>query len=112
MAALNLKEIDWKISELEQQESSWQSYEKLSILYTVRNEMLGLSATQPKITAYSEAGNPVSERLGRYGDSDFLQAVEGVDPAAAWAIMDELMKTLQVVSRRTYDGVMQKLERI
>ena len=40
----NLKEIEWAISELEQEESSFPVYAKLANLYTVRNEMLGSSS--------------------------------------------------------------------
>lgn len=110
MAAPNIKEIEWAISELEGEESSKAGYILLAALYTCRNEMLGLSASQQQIAAYSEIG-PMEERLGRYGDSDFLRAVEGKGPGAAWVVMDELMETLQVVNRRVYDSVMRKLER-
>ena len=95
MSAPNLKEIEWAIQELEQEESSFPVYAKLANLYTVRNEMLGLSAPQPQIAAYSEAAGPSAERLSQYGDSDFLQAVEGKDPAEAWAVMDELMESFR-----------------
>ena len=44
-----------------------------------------------------------------YGDSDFLQAVAGKDPAAVWEILDDLMDTLHVVNPRVYDGVMRKI---
>lgn len=112
MSAPNLKEIEWAISELEKEESSFPVYAKLANLYTVRNEMLGLSANQPQIVAYSEAAGPTGvgpNALGRYGDSDFLRTVEGKDPAEAWTIMDELMETLQVVNQRAYDSVMRKM---
>lgn len=111
MSAPNLKEIEWAIHELENLESSDSRYTLLAALYTCRNEMLGLS-TRPQTAAYSEAAPAVSERLGQYGDSDFLRAVEGKDPVKAWAVMDELMETLQVVNRRTYDNVVGKLERL
>ncbi len=112
MSAPNLKEIEWAISELEQEESSEDRYTLLAALYTCRNEMLGLSAPQPQIAAYSEAPAPAQERLGHYGDSDFLRAVAGKDPSDAWAVMDELMETLQVVNQRAYDSVMRKLGRL
>ena len=99
MSAPNLKEIEWAISELEKEESGWQVYGKLA-------------DQQPQIAAYSEAAGPIEEQLGQYGDSDFLRAVEGKDPAKAWAVMDELMETLQVVNGRIYDGVMRKLGRL
>lgn len=117
MSAPNLKEIEWKISELEQTESSWQSYNNLATLYTVRNEMLGRSAPPPQIAAYSEtagpaASGPVMESAAKYGDSEFLRAVEGKDPAKVWSVIDGLMETLQVVNRRLYNSAITKLERI
>ena len=109
MSAPNLKEIEWAIQELEQEESSFPVYAKLANLYTVRNEMLGLSAAQPQIAAYSEAAGPAVEKLGKYGDSDFLRAVAGKDPVRAWAVMDELMDTLLTVNAKVYNSVMAKL---
>ncbi len=112
MSAPNLKEIEWAIHELEQEESSFPVYAKLANLYTVRNEMMGISTAQPQISAYSEAGISASETLKQYGDSDFLRAVSGKDPAAAWSVMDELMETLQVVNPRAYDSVLRKINRL
>lgn len=112
MAAPNLKEIEWAISELEGEETSKAGYILLAALYTCRNEMLGAPTPQPQIAAYSEAAAPVDERLGRYGDSEFLRAVEGLDPTAAWAVMDEHMKALRMFNPKVYDGVMRKLHSI
>ena len=74
--------------------------------------MLGNTQQELPVVAYSDAGIPTSETLGLYGDSDFLRAAAGKDPAAAWAVMDELMDTLRVVNPRAYDSVMRKLERL
>lgn len=112
MSVPNLKEIEWAILELEQEESSFPVYAMLANLYTVRNELLGQSAPAVQAAAYSEAAAPVREVLGQYGDSDFLRAVAGKDAASAWAVMDELMETLRVVKQRTYDSVMRKMERL
>ena len=112
MSAPNLKEIEWAIHELEQEESSFPVYAKLANLYTVRNEMMGISTAQPQISAYSKVGISASETLKQYGDSDFLRAVSGKDPAAAWSVMDELMETLQVVNPRAYDSVLRKINRL
>lgn len=49
------------------------------------------------------------ETVGEYGESDFLQAVKGKDPAAMWGIVDELMDTLKMVNERVYNGVMRKI---
>lgn len=111
MSAPNLKEIEWAISELEKEDSSKPGYILLAALYTCRDAMLGPPPARPQAAAYSEA-RPPAEALGRYEGSDFLQAVAGKDPQAAWAIMDELMDTLQAVNRRAYESVMRKLQNI
>ena len=111
MSKPNLKEIEWAIDELENKESSFSNYSKLASLYMVRNEMLGTHLPQQQAMGYSGTA-PMQEPLGLYGESEFLQAVEGKEPAEAWAVMDELMETLQIVNRRTYDSVMRKLEKL
>ena len=111
MPAPNLKEIEWAISELVREESSFPVYAKLANLYTVRNEMLG-SVQQPQITARAEASDATHDGLEQYGESDFLKAVAGKSGAKAWAVMDELMDTLHVVNPRAYESVLRKLGRI
>ena len=61
MSAPNLKEVEWAISELEQEESSLPNYEKLAIFYILREKMLGDAQPDPEppLSTYSEAA-PVS----------------------------------------------------
>ena len=47
--------------------------------------------------------------IGDYGESDFLKAIRGKDPAEVWAVMDELMETVRMMNPRLYDGVMHQL---
>lgn len=109
MSAPNLKEIEWGISQLEDQESSEGRYTLLAALYTCRDHLLG---AQPSASAYSHAAPPAHMPLDQYGDSDFLRAVAGKDPAGAWTVMDELMETLRVVNARAYSSVLRKLDRL
>ncbi len=108
---LDIREIEYWISRYEQEADRLDQCVTLSALYSIRDKMLGTSTSQQPIAAYSEAA-PVQETLVRYGDSDFLRAIEGKDPSAVWDIMDELMETLKAVKRRAYDSVMRKLERL
>lgn len=112
MAAPNLKEIEWAISELESGESSFQVYSKLADLYACRNEMLGVSSKQPQMMAYSMEAEPVRERVDRYGDSDFLRVVDGKDLEKVFSILDENMETIRVTNSKMYESVMRRLERI
>lgn len=105
MSAPNLKEIEWAISELEQEESSFSNYIKLAALHTVRDKMFKPQQTQ-EIAEYS----PTSTRvIARLGDSDFLSAISGKDMESVLAIIDELMDTLKTVNERAYNNVMQKI---
>ncbi len=112
MTKPNLKEIEWAISDLEEQDTSENRYILLAALYTCRNHMLGLSATNPQPSAYSEAEISVPKALGLYGKSDFLHAIAGKDPVDIFSVMDELMETLHVVNPRAYNSVLRKISRI
>lgn len=109
---LDPKEIDIEIARLEYGESSYPAYAKLADLYTIKNQMERGKGAAPRYEqAYSSAAAPVehTEMTGFYGDSEFLRAIEGKDPADVWAIMDELMDTLHTVNPRVYNGVMRKI---
>lgn len=43
------------------------------------------------------------------GDSDFFTAIDGRKASEMWAVMDELMSTLEVINPRLYEGVMRKI---
>ena len=109
MAKPNLKEIEWAISDLEEQETSENRYILLAALHICRDHMLGYSQPGPAIAAYSEAAVAEVEVLGQYGDSEFLRAAAGKDPEKVLMVIDDLLDALQVVNRRAYDNVMRKL---
>lgn len=109
MSAPNLKEIEWAIAELEKEESSFPLYAKLANLYTVRDKMTGGSIQKPQIAAYSEAARPEAFVLGRYGDSEFLKAAEGKDPALVLSALDDLMSAIQMVRPNAYTNVMRAI---
>lgn len=78
----------------------------LAAFYTIQDHLY-----PQEESGYSYAPEPTTkeDEIGEYGDSDFLQAIKGKDPAAVWAVMDELMDTLSMVNHRVYDGVMRKI---
>lgn len=103
---LDAHEIDHAIAQLEYEESSYPAYRNLAALYTIRDHMQRTMEPVYEPMEYSESPAPTMEL---YGDSDFLRAVAGKDPAAVWGIIDDLMDTLQVSFPRAYDGIMRKL---
>ena len=107
---LDRKEIDIEIARLEYGESSYPAYAKLANLYTIRDRMDRQERQMPYEVSYSAAPAALEDSsvVGEYGDSDFLRAASGVDQHDAWAIMDDLMDTLNIVNRKIYDSVMRK----
>lgn len=76
---------------------------KLAAYYIILNQMY---PEEPFITGYSRA---MPETVTVNSNSEFAEAVNGMDPGSAWALMDELMATLSVVNPRLYAGVMRKI---
>ena len=101
-------EVNRWIARLETEESSWKNYERLAVLYAIRDQQSGTRERALPV-AYSAAPAPVS--VETYGDSDFLRAVSKVSQEKAWDVMDELMDSLKIVNERVYNSVMQKLEK-
>lgn len=94
---IDLDEINRTILMLEDKDTTYANCEKLADLYIVRDHVTGQQAKQP-------------QPLDVSGDSEFLQAVDGKDSMAAWAIMDDLMDTLRVVNPKAYASVLRKFE--
>ena len=69
---------------------------KLADLYIVRDHITGQQAAQPTPLTVDPS-------------SEFLQAVDGKDSVAVFAIMDDLMDTIRVTAPRAYDSVMRKV---
>ena len=93
---VDLKEIDWAISQLENTELSYMNCIKLASLYTIRNQHnfspIGMVSVQ--------------------ADTEFLHTVQGKPTEAILGVMDELMNSLQVISPKIYQEVLEKLQQI
>lgn len=112
---LDAAEIRKEIARLEYEESDYKNYAKLADLYVIRKQMQEeeQGSRSMHLRAYSGAPTPVTAEpatVGEYGDSEFLLAVSGKDPAKAWAVVDELMDTLSLVNRKVYDSVLRKIK--
>ena len=112
---LDKAEIRKEIARLEYEESSYPNYAKLADLYVIRDKMQEEERDDGGRYAsyYSGAPAPVTAEpatVGEYGDSEFLLAVAGKDPAKAWEVVDELMDTLSLVNRKVYDSMLRKIK--
>lgn len=83
---------------------------KLAALYTVLDHMETGEREYELSRSLTQEGQ--ESRIGLYGDTDFLRAIDGKQAAQAWKIMDELMDMLRVVNQRVYDRFIEKLERL
>lgn len=104
---ITLEEIEEAIRKEENAPHTYDTCRRLASLYILRDYMGGGGFAG----GYSRnAGD--SERIGRYGDSEFLELIEGRSPAGVWAVLDELMETIMITNRRLYDGVMRRLDAV
>lgn len=77
---------------------------KLAAYYTILNEIQGKPATE-----YSSAPAPVKETADYYSETEFGKAIQGKDLNQVLALIDELMSTVEIINKRLYLGVMQRL---
>lgn len=86
---------------------------KLAAFYTIRDKMYpgepgGEHEAQPVF--YSRSAGPMPDGEVEYiSDTEFGQAVSGLDVAQVMPVMDELMTTVQAILPKLYNGVMRKL---
>ena len=116
---LDEAEIRKEIARLEYEESSYPNYAKLADLYTIRRQMQEGAQENRSRRVYAYSGDPApapvsvqTQTVGEYGDSDFLRAVAGKEPAKVWPIVDELMDTLSVVNAKVYNSVMHRIDAV
>ena len=83
---------------------------KLAAFYTIKKELFGEEKGGDD-RLYSYAPSP-EESAGQYGDSEFLEAVEGKPVEGLMVIMDELMDSMKILQPRIYDSVMRKVRNL
>lgn len=96
---INPDELDKEILMLEKKDTTYANCERLAWLYIVRDHVTGQQQAQPT-------------PLNISGDSEFLQAVDGKDSVAVWAIMDDLMDTIKVTAPKVYDRILRRVKEL
>lgn len=92
---------------------------KLAAFLTIREQLFSTPSPNPTLDVspetlgYSYAATPEATSNTVYidGDSEFAEAINGMDETSAWRLMDELMSTIKIVVPRLYDGVMRKIKK-
>ena len=95
------RDLERTIEELEKNPSTYQDCEKLATFYILLDHLYGET---PQVTVPK-----TQDKVGQYGESDFLAGVSGMDAGRAWLLMGELMEAVRVTNPRLYDSVMRKI---
>ena len=94
---------------------------KLAAFLTIQKEMFGKPDTAPiqpmqpiqPVQSYSYAAEPMRDKpddtIDYQSESEFARLIHGKSANDAWAVMDELMDTLEVVYPRLYNSVIGQL---
>ena len=65
--------------------------------------------TAPLNGAPMQSEGSASDTVTVDGNSEFLQAISGRKSSEMWAVMGELMDTLQAINPRLYNSVLRKI---
>lgn len=92
-------ELDKTILELEMRDTTFANCARLADLYIVRDHLTGQQTVQPTPLFVDTS-------------SEFLQAVDGKDSVAVFAVMDDLMDTLRATAPRVYDRILRRVKEL
>ena len=93
---ISLETVENDIAELEKRDTCFATCERLAWLYIVRDHLRGYN-TSPEAT------------MALNGSSDFIQAVNGMNPEKVMPIIDELMEAVQALHPKMYEKVLAKI---
>lgn len=93
------------IDDLEMAPATYQNAEKLATFYTLYDHLYVREIPKNLVEMTREV------TIDRYGDTEFLKAIDGMDAEKAWLIMDELMTTLMALQRKLYDATIDRLQK-
>ena len=107
------------VNEIMEGKHTIQNCERLAAIYTVLDHLYPENAENSQKMAlnsqnmgYSYDNKVETESkpvVGRYGNSEFLQAVAGNDIKDVLLLMNELMDAITVLNPRLYDSVIRRL---
>lgn len=92
------------IDELEMSPATYQNAEKLATFYSLYDHLYIQKEPMNRIESVREV------IIDRYGDSEFMRAIEGKDAEKEWLIMEELMETIRLLQPRLYQATLDKLK--
>lgn len=91
------------IEELERSPATYQNAEKLATFYQLYDHLYTQREPERRIESAREV------TIDRYGDSEFLQTIEGQNAERTWSTMDELMSTIRALQPKLYLATIDRL---
>lgn len=101
---LTRRELENAIAECESNPSSFNDCQKLATFYTIYQHCFAEKEPKESRSVYTETV------IDDYGDSEFLDIIRDREAGDVWAVMDELMMTLQVVNPKLYNATLRKID--
>ena len=82
---------------------------QLAAFYTIYDHLYPQQTDQKEAVPQRIFQTVEEDTIADYGDSEFYRLISGRKAADVWAVMNELMETLQVINPRLYDGVIREI---
>lgn len=96
---ISIQHINGEIAALEAEKPTFAVMARLADLYTVRDHIIiGDERRTAEQTAHIDS------------QTEFARTIEGLPLDTVWAVVDELMATLQAVDPRLYAAVLRKIK--
>lgn len=92
------------IDELETSPATYQNAEKLATFYSIYDHLYVKEEPMSRIESIKEV------IIGKYGDSEFMKAIEGKKAEDVWLVLDELLGIVQALQPRLYNATIEKLK--
>lgn len=93
------------MEELENSPKTYQNMQKLATMYFLYDHLYGEQIMPVQETVRKEV-------IDEYGDTEFLQAVAGLDARQVFAVIDETFSVIQTLQPRLYDAALQKFREL
>lgn len=91
------------INELEGSPATYQNAEKLAVFYLLYDHLFVDKEPLSRFETVEEV------TIDRYDGSEFMQAISGKKAAQIWAVMDELMLTIQALQPKLYQATIDRI---
>ena len=92
------------IDELETAPATYQNAEKLATFYTLYDHLFIQKEPVNRVEQVREV------TIARYDGSEFMQVISGQNAADVWAVIDELMATVQALQPRLYQATIDRIK--